>query len=486
MLEIWINTLFILFLLGGVTALANYADKDTRWRPVLLLAILVFNGLLLMFPLLVIATDSVATTVETTSSTETIAEATEVAIEESATAIVETEATEAIVATAEASEIAADSSATEAAPIIESEATAEAATNNSTASTSHTEIETNATDESAESKELTPFNIAMGIAIAVFGAGLMTIMLWQPAREWLARFFPKSSAPPIQESIQQAPPPSYASDMPLSPIIGMEVQSMMPMLAGVQTATTSTPQSQAGGFRPDSMVHLWAFAMTIYFVCTQLISYAMAGGLSGVAETIQVDYSTLIANFLPQIIIPLLGVGLFLRRGWQGSLERLGVRRPSLLGLLVSVVAAGGLVFTVFVISTIWVISVGEESFEQQTQASDALAESINTLGLAFMVAFTAGVGEELAFRGGLQPIFGFWFTAITFVLAHTQYTFTPATLIILVVAMVFGLIRKYMDTTTAMMTHFFYNFTLLLISLAGQQMIENGEAWFAFLHLFR
>ena len=68
-------------------------------------------------------------------------------------------------------------------------------------------------------------------------------------------------------------------------------------------------------------------------------------------------------------------------------------------------------------------------------QASDALSDSISKSWMALLISVTAGVSEEIAFRGALQPIFGLWPTALIFALFHLQYTLTPATLIILFVA---------------------------------------------------
>jgi membrane protease YdiL (CAAX protease family) len=420
-LEIWINTLFILFALGAITLLANYSDQEPRLRPVMLLTVLAFNAMLLAFPLLVIAGDSLQSADQEAESTPQVADS-------------------------------------------QSEGQAD------------------------DDDDLTRLGMAASLVIAGLGSGWLTLMLWQPFRQWMSRFFP-AQAPADTSPLVDNPEiiESLSLTFPLSPMIGQDEPLNMPVpvfSTANPSPAPSRPLTLMGGFRPQSMVHLWAFALTLYFVCTQLMSFALAGGLSGVAEDIEVSYGLLLANFLPQVLIPILGVGLFLRRDWRTSLQRLGLGRPTLLGVVVSVMTAGGLVFTVMVISAIWVAIVGQETFEEQTQASEALARSINTLGLAFMVAFTAGVGEELAFRGGLQPIFGFWFTTLAFVVAHTQYTLTPATLIILIVAMAFGLIRKYLDTTHAILTHFLYNFTLLVLSLIGQQVV-NGEAWVAFLYLF-
>src|SRR5690606_22175089 len=112
---------------------------------------------------------------------------------------------------------------------------------------------------------------------------------------------------------------------------------------------------------------------------------------------------------------------------------------------------------------------------EEQTEASSALAESINTVGLAFTLAATAAIGEEIAFRGALQPIFGFWATALIFAISHVQYTLTPASLLIFFVAIALGWVRKQFNTTTAILVHFLYNFVPLLLLVVAEEETTSG-----------
>src|SRR5690349_3275589 len=74
------------------------------------------------------------------------------------------------------------------------------------------------------------------------------------------------------------------------------------------------PQLTGTGFEPESMVHMTALLFCIYFLGTTILQYAMAGGLSGLAE----DFSAPSAGAeLLQlglfIVFPLLGVGLGIR-----------------------------------------------------------------------------------------------------------------------------------------------------------------------------
>jgi membrane protease YdiL (CAAX protease family) len=288
--------------------------------------------------------------------------------------------------------------------------------------------------------------VLMGWVIGGFGL----LLLIKPTRRFLWAFFPKRQAYPA---------PSLSA---FSPILADGEPDFSP---------PPLPSAQEGrGFDPQSLVHLSGLILTLHFMAFQIMSFFLADGMAGLAEDIAINEGVLIANFLPQIILPFLGVGFLIRRSWRQTFKRLGLKGLRWRDVAVSFVATFFLLMMVLVVAGLWQATVSAETFERQTQASRALSESINTLTLAFLVAFTAGVGEEIAFRGALQPVFGFWFTTVVFVLSHSQYTLTPATLIIFVVAMAFGILRHYFSTTVAILTHFLYNFAMLALPfIAGE-----------------
>lgn len=231
--------------------------------------------------------------------------------------------------------------------------------------------------------------------------------------------------------------------------------------------TTPTPvDNELIGFDPDSMVHLLALVLMIFVLGGQSALFVLGGGLEGYAESVEVNFASLLANFIPFIILSLLGVGWLSRRSWSQTRRRLGLTLPTFGEIGVGIGAAVGLFFVQAMLGMLWLLIVGQETFESQTEASGAIADSIDTVWLAFAVAFTAGVGEEIAFRGALQPIFGLWWTAIFFVAVHMQYTLTPAALIILVVAVAFGYLRRYYSLYTVIIAHFLYNFIPLLLNV--------------------
>lgn len=100
-------------------------------------------------------------------------------------------------------------------------------------------------------------------------------------------------------------------------------------------------------------------------------------------------------------------------------------------------------------------------------QVGDFFKVIFNQINLTFpdilFYSFCAGVGEEILFRGAIQPFFGIWVTAILFVLLHGYISFNdkPKTiygLFLILVAAAFGYAYEYMSIYTAMAAHFIYD----------------------------
>jgi membrane protease YdiL (CAAX protease family) len=106
------------------------------------------------------------------------------------------------------------------------------------------------------------------------------------------------------------------------------------------------------------------------------------------------------------------------------------------------------------------------EQFAEQTSAANRISQQFDTLPLAFALSASAAIGEEILFRGALQPIFGWIPTSIFFALLHIQYTLTPAALIIFVVSLGLGWVRIRQSTTAAIIAHFLYNFVPLVLQV--------------------
>lgn len=113
-----------------------------------------------------------------------------------------------------------------------------------------------------------------------------------------------------------------------------------------------------------------------------------------------------------------------------------------------------------------WVASLLGARFIVKRKSAQHLAESYGRLDLRgwnpLWIALAAGFGEELLFRGALQPLLGVWFTSLLFVLVHIRAyrlntldkrVFLQA-LSIFVISVVFGFVAIYAGLITATIVH--------------------------------
>jgi membrane protease YdiL (CAAX protease family) len=217
------------------------------------------------------------------------------------------------------------------------------------------------------------------------------------------------------------------------------------------------------GFDPYNTVHMVALVFAV-FVLGFVFATFLLSGEQDVSTSAWVFAISVIIQFGILVGGSLLGVGLFFRRSWSATLQRLGLDEPSSLSIGVGVITAFGCLVALFIMAVIWVSIVGIDKYEAQNEAAEAVADSISTIWLVLLVSVTSSVGEEIAFRGALQPIFGLWPTAVFFVLIHSQYLLTPATFILFVPALAFGYLRRYYGLYAAIAAHFTFNFIQLII----------------------
>ena len=122
------------------------------------------------------------------------------------------------------------------------------------------------------------------------------------------------------------------------------------------------------------------------------------------------------------------------------------------------------------IFTAVWQALTDPEIFARQIRAAEGLSRQIQTLPVILLVAGGAAIGEEIFIRGALQPIFGIGLTSAFFSLLHSQYLLTPTFVFIFFVGVVFGLVRRNVSTTAAMITHFVYNVVpFLLVILVGE-----------------
>ncbi|KAA3654374.1 MAG: CPBP family intramembrane metalloprotease [Chloroflexi bacterium] len=216
---------------------------------------------------------------------------------------------------------------------------------------------------------------------------------------------------------------------------------------------------------PDSPVHMLALFFTGLLV-GNVATIMTQGGAEALVETAVSD--SLIEVIWPQLLfiaLAIIGVGWQIRRNWQEILERLGLERPTAAHLRIGIRWIIILVVLQWTVGALWELFDPVQA-EQLGGINELLFADIDTVVDWLILALAAGIGEELLFRGALQPVFGLPVTAVLFTLGHVQYGFTPITLLILFIGIILGIIRNRTNTTTAIIVHTGYNFALGLLSL--------------------
>jgi uncharacterized protein len=231
-------------------------------------------------------------------------------------------------------------------------------------------------------------------------------------------------------------------------------------------------------FNVESSVHTTALVLIVLLVAFNVLSVVLSGGVEGIAASIDENSIALGDVVLQQalwMLAALLGVGFAIRRGVPQAIERLGLRAPQVGDVLFGVLAAFACLVIAFGTALIWSAVVTLEVFEQQNAASQEIAEALAvSLPAALIIALAVSIGEELFFRGALQPVFGIFWTSVSFALVHTQYSLTPASLVIFVVSLIFGWLRARLSTNAAIVAHFVYNFIQLALAVVAGNLMQN------------
>ena len=236
--------------------------------------------------------------------------------------------------------------------------------------------------------------------------------------------------------------------------------ALLPLLGGVRRLLAKWLDID-----PESSVHTTALVFAIYLVGLTLSQLPLVGGLEGIDNLdVPLASAELWAQALALLLLGLIGVGLGLRRNSAETANRLGLRWPSWkawLGILGLLILFEGLDFGV---SILWQ-ALDPATYERIGRISESLFGGFMTPLGALAVGIAAGVSEETLFRGALQPRFGILLTSLLFAVSHVQYGFSPATLVILIIGLGLGWVRKRWGLPAAIVLHALYNIVNLLLS---------------------
>lgn len=215
-----------------------------------------------------------------------------------------------------------------------------------------------------------------------------------------------------------------------------------------------------------SLVHMTALAFAVYEVGLVLGEMALIGDLSTLAEAAQaLTPWDVVLSGVPLLLLALAGVGLFVRRGGVQTLERLGLRLPSWKHLLLAVALVAVLLAFDYGVNAAWE-ALDPAGYEKLTGVTEQLFGGLMTVGGAVVLGLSAGISEELLFRGALLPRLGLVLSSLLFAAGHLQYGLTVAMLEVFVIGLVLGLVRRRTSTTTAILIHAGYNTAGVLLGL--------------------
>ena len=220
------------------------------------------------------------------------------------------------------------------------------------------------------------------------------------------------------------------------------------------------------GLRPWPPLSWLALALLLLALAHNL---APTSGSSSVADTVAKPQTTtdLVTGQVPFVMLALASVGPGVRRSGRQTLERLGLLplRPWwwVVGIAVGIVVVKGGTHVYDLVNLL----TPADCRAQQEKVFQHLAGPARHWYAQVAIGVAAGTGEELLFRGALQPRVGILLASLLWASFHLQYTChglpSASNLYILVLGLIFGVLRKRFGLGSAIAAHIAYDSTILL-----------------------
>jgi membrane protease YdiL (CAAX protease family) len=201
-------------------------------------------------------------------------------------------------------------------------------------------------------------------------------------------------------------------------------------------------------------------------VILSLMSYftfLLTAGSSDEDVTSAVTIATQVINVLFFVLVAYVAVGTHIYRTPGEATGRLGVTRPKLTDLAVGAAAVLP-AFAMSMVGSLLTLYFQPDLFEDLGDTMEEMSSGTELVWINLFLFASAGIGEEILFRGAIQPRFGIVLTAAFWALVHTQYQLSFVVLGLFMVGLMFGLIRKYMSTTPAIIAHALYNAAVVVL----------------------
>ena len=253
-------------------------------------------------------------------------------------------------------------------------------------------------------------------------------------------------------------------------------------IATLATAVMATPLARPVmrrlGLRPDDHAHHVALVLAVGLTAFSLAPLVGTGGSALLLDLMarhpeRDDHDSALETLLPLLwIIPaaFVLVGYGVHRGAATCRERLGLRWPGWRAVGVGV--GVGLALVPLALGLDYLLTHAAVGLGLPRADEDQLDRLFGvpslTLASSVAIAVAAGVGEELAVRGVLQPRLGLVFANLFFAAGHALQYSIDGVISVFLLGLVFGVLRRRTSTIASMAGHAVYDLTLFVLILAG------------------
>ena len=230
-------------------------------------------------------------------------------------------------------------------------------------------------------------------------------------------------------------------------------------LAGLLVPSVAARFLRVLGLDPASPVHR---VVAVAFGLTVLDAVALFSELRQ-AGPVEIPFypADPLVSVTSDVALALAGVGFGLTRGFRESLARLDLRPITRRQIAMAVVIA--LVFQVIVGGLEWLERVLLPSVHALEDRFGYQFVGLPPWVGAVLASISAGVGEEVLFRGALQPRLGVVLTAVLFGALHVQYQ-VPGMIVVVLIGIGLGLVKERTSTSFCILVHVLYDVGAFLL----------------------
>lgn len=228
------------------------------------------------------------------------------------------------------------------------------------------------------------------------------------------------------------------------------------------------------GFEATNLVHSWSFFIYTTVVVLSVVTLCIFKPEHFIESLKAMPLHVMAAlNAMDFVVFAFIASGL-----WHPALsqngrflavsQRLGLGPISLktLGMMLGLALILAMFFQVVEPAMIRTLDPAMQESLQKMSMAIMPAQGLGaTLWVAAVIGFSAGIGEEVLFRGLMQPVFGVIPAAILFALIHSHYGFTPILILLGLLGAICGVIRLRFNTTAAILLHGAFDFFSILLS---------------------